>query len=230
MADDPLLERWNAVADYQVKFINALGEYQVNAMKALNLEIEAETKAAERDIKREVLRQLQLANKRLARARVETERESKMIQSRATDASFYYLGEGISPTLIAHVWIGYRYFITKISSTEHKQISGAAIEDSEREASNFFRNPQLGACESAPADKKTVSALINWLIKQNYIPVRDSPAAVKIDQVFQAIAEGGQTMVDELEDALNQLETRTFKTFDPLKLVGLPSAPSTADK
>lgn len=229
MADDPLLERWKAVADYQVKFINALGEYQVNAMKALNLEIEAETKAAERDIKREVLRQLQLANKRLNRARVDTERKSKMIQSRATNASFYYLGEGISPTLIANVWIGYRYFITKLPSTARKQISGIAIEDSERDASNFFRNPQLGACESVPANTKTVASLINWLIKQNYIPVRDSPAALKIDQVFGLIAEAGQAVIDELEDALNQLQTRTFKTFDPIKLVGLPSTSPTAE-
>lgn len=219
------LEHWQAMAELQVKFIEALAQYKAEAAKAELIAAVAAGEWAVARMKARVVQELEASMKRLTRLRATTARRVERLERHARDVAKIRSGESLTPGQLSLMWGAYTVFERLVPVSVLEKITGTPLHANSRLGSSYAdpRRPG-GTCPDPPQHVDNVHALIGWLKRRAYVPRRGTDAYRQVIGAVAAIAEVAQSQIQTLEAALRQMEQGTYDTWQPVVLAALPDS------
>ncbi len=231
MADEDLenlvlaFEQWAKVAALQLQFVEALGKYKAEVAKAeLTLAVAAQEWAVAR-MKAEVAQELESSLKRLHRFRRQTRQRIERLNRHARAAASIRSGEDLPLSQLNLMWGAYTVFERMAPVTVLQELADTPLPESAR-AGREYADPgrRHAACCDVPPEIDNVHALIGWLKRRRYVPRRGTSAYRLLLAAFAAIAASAATEMAALQTALEDLQKRTYDTWQPVVIAALPDS------
>jgi len=226
-------------------FLTAVGTYQLDQMKGLSLAIAAGGDLVRIQQQEVVLHQLQLTYHRLNVAEHETHAQLAVINRKVADAKMLLQGENLlwPPGGVNRCWTAIQYLmqngsvavLTKIYSDplpsgaldpKSYTVPGKWVPGRYDKESNTWYPGSFVPVESPQTEGPTptnAAMLIAWCSRNHRMPYRGSLPMLVILQAMEALATDAQARAADLKRAQADLETKTFTTWDPLKIDALPT-------
>lgn len=86
------------------------------------------------------------------------------------------------------------------------------------------RDPDRPCQDPRPTDLANAIRLINWSFRMRYIALPGSEAQHQFVRVFQTIGTVADRTVGKIRTYLDQLKSSTYKTWNPVQIIGLESS------
>jgi hypothetical protein len=219
------LKHWQAMAELQVKFIEALAQYKAETAKAELVAAVAAGEWAVARMKASVVQELEASMKRLTRRRGTPARRVERLERQARDVAKIRSGESLSPSQSSRMWGAYTVFERLAPASVLEQVIGTPLHANSRLGSSYADPRRPGsACPDPPPHVDNVHALIGWLKRRAFVPRRGTDAYRQVIGAVAAIAEVAQGQIQALETALRQMEQGTYDTWQPVVLAALPDS------
>jgi hypothetical protein len=217
------LEHWQAMAELQVKYVEALAQYKMEAAKAELLAAVTAGEWAVARMKARVMQELEASFKRLTRLRAQTAQRVERLGRLARDVVKIRSGEDLTPSQLSLMWGAYSVFERLAPAAVVAKIVATPLHASARLGLSYAdpRRPDV-ACADPPETVGNVHALIAWLKAHLYVPRRGTEAYRQVIEALGAIADVAQTQIQMLEQAIRDMEQRTYETWQPVAVAALP--------
>ncbi|MFO7904684.1 MAG: hypothetical protein ACQESR_12880 [Planctomycetota bacterium] len=226
MADlEQSFEHWQAMAELQVQFLEALGEYKLRVAKSgLAKAVTAQNWALAR-MKATVAMELEAALKRLRQQRNKTHRKIERLGRHGRAASKIRSGEDLSASQLALMWGGYTVFERLTPVSVLQELTDTALHPTAGDGQSYAdaMNPDQ-PCPDPPHEVDNVLALIGWLKEHRFVPRRGTQAYRQVIGAFSKIAAVATTQIESLRGNLKALEHGTYDNWRPLLIAALPDA------
>jgi len=224
MAELPArFEKWKVMVELQLDFLTRLGKYKLDVAKSDLLAAVASGQQAVARIKAQVAQQLAAALRRLTRFEHQNRSRAERLGRLARDASLVRNGDDLSTSSMGRMWAAYRVF-ERLSPLEvvlelmeidvHRQARQAAAYVNKREPSR--------PCLDVPDAVENIHMLTGWIKRQGYLPVRGNQAYRHLVTVFGKLADVAVDAIRQINEAMQQMEDRTYQTWKPVVLAALP--------
>lgn len=218
-------EHWQAMAELQVEFLEALGEYKLRVAKAgLAKAVTAQNWSLAR-MKATVAMELEAALKRLRQRRNKTHRTIERLGRHARAASKIRSGEDLSAGQLALMWGGYTVFERLTPVAVLQELTDTALHATARDGASYAdaKNPDQ-PCPDPPPEVDNLLALIGWLKNHRFVPRRGTQAYRQVIGAFSKIAAVATTQIESLRENLSALERGTYENWNPVLIAALPDA------
>lgn len=229
MADvENLFGHWQAMAELQVRFFEALGEHKLQLAKSELVRAVAAQNWSLARMKATVALELEAALKRLRRQRHQTRRSIQRLGRHARAASKIRSGEDLAPSQLALMWGGYTVFERLAPASVLQELIDTSLPATAREGRNYVdtRHPDQ-RCPDPPADVDNVLALIGWLKRHWFVPRRGTEAYRQVIGAFSKIASVATKEIQSLRENLAALEKGTYENWMPVVIAALPDSVDT---
>ncbi len=237
-AIDPLFDRWKAMADYQIKFIDAVGNYKKNLAEADLTEAQANYEQAKTEElltvvreKQDLVRQMELDLRNLNRLRYQAQQRSSLIHDMIVKVTMIRRGQHLDPDMLSLMWQGYDFFMKMTPQKTLDELMDLQVDPAVKTGSNYalVRDRTIN-CHDVPPDCENMLQLLDWLHDMRYMPKIGNVAYRAITDAFGLIGGGGQAEIDKLDKAFEEIKTNTYNAWGTLQLLGLPAQPSAVTK
>jgi hypothetical protein len=237
-AVDPLFDRWKAMADYQIKFIDALGNYKKNVAEAELTEAQAEYENVKTEelltivrAKQDAVRQMELDLAALNRLRYQAQQRSVLIHDMAGNVAIIRRGQHIDSQMLTWLWQGYDFFMKLAPQEVLDELMDLPVDPKAKAGTNFVlvRDPTI-SCHDAPDDCDNMLQFIDWLREMRYMAKIGNIAYREVTDAFGLVGGAVQPEIDKLQEAMAAMENHTYDAWQPAQLLGLPSQPSNVAK
>ena len=229
MQEPNSFDRWIAMAELQLKFLDARGSYRIKVAEAeLKLAQAEYERAKTADLlevvksKKRLVNQMNLDFNRVNRNRYRMEQRVKLISSSVSNVSRIRNGERLDSRLLGLLWQGFDFFYRLTSQSIIDQIMSMKIDNCSRSRDNFVLvRDKSFECQNVSSDLENVLELIGWIRLKNYMPRIGKPAYGQILTAFNLIASGADSEIAKLREDLASIEDRTYDIWKPVELLGM---------
>ncbi len=214
---------WQRMAELQQQFLQALGEAKLQAARAeLARAVAAEHWALAR-IKSALARDLELTLRGLRRRQRETTRYVQRLGRLARSAAKIRSGEDLPSSQLGPMSGAYTVFERLAPADVLIELSEQSVSDAGRSGAALARpgHPDQ-PCPAVPDQVQNVLSLITWLRRRRLVPRRGTLAYRWVIAAFARVASVAETEIQRLQTALEQLQRRTYDTWQPVVLAALP--------
>lgn len=218
-----VFQQWATMAELQLQFIEKLGAYKLATAQADLVHAVAASQWAVARMKATVARELQQSLARLGQLRYQTRRRQRHLMRRARDIAKIRDGERLSPSQLDKVWAAYTVFQRAVPPSTLEQLIATEVDAAAVEPDSYvdIRHPDQ-PCRRPPASVTNVHGLIQWLRRNRYVPRCGTIAYQQVMRAFYEIGSVATEQNRQLIETLRELEQRTYDTWKPVAIAGLP--------
>ena len=224
MAELPVrFQQWKVMIELQLDFLTRLGQYKLDVAKSDLLAAVASGQQAVARIKAQVAQQLAGALRRLTRFQHQNRSRAERIGQLARDASLVRNGDDLSVSSMSRMWAAYRVFerlspLKVLLGLMEMDVHGKA-----RKAESYVNKREPArTCLDVPDLVENIHMLTGWIKQQGYLPIRGNHAYRHLVTVFGKLADVAVDAIQEIKEAIQQMEDRTYQTWKPVVLAALP--------
>lgn len=220
---ETVFQHWEAMAELQVDFLEALGEYKLRVAKSgLVRAVTAQHWALAR-MKATVAMELEASLARLRRQRRKIRRRIDRLGRHGRAAAKIRSGEDLSASQLALMWGGYTVFERMVPASVLQELTDTSLHAKAHDGQSYVdpMNPDQ-ACLDPPSHVNNVLALIGWLKQHRFVPRRGTEAYRQVVGAFATIASVATTQIESLRRNLQALEEGMYKNWKPLLIAALP--------
>ncbi len=218
-------KHWQAMADLQVQFVEALGEHKLQTAKAELVRAVAAQNWAVARMKHAVATELETSLKRLRRQRHRTRGAIERLGRHAKAAAKIRSGEDLPASQLSLMWAGYTVFERLVPATVLEDLMNTSLHASARQGRSYVdpRQPDR-PCPDPPQEVDNLLALIAWLRRHRLVPRRGTHAYQQVIGGFAKIAAVATTEIETLNANFRALEQDTYGTWQPIIIAALPES------
>ncbi len=217
--------QWAKVVQLQQQFVESLGKYKFETAKAeLAMAVAAQEWAIAR-MKADVAQELESSLKQLHRFRRQSQRQIERLERHAQAAAKIRSGEDLPPSQLNLMWGAYTVFERMAPVAALQQIVDTALPEDARAGSQYANlvHPEEH-CGAVPPDVGNVHALLSWLRHHRYLPRRGTRAYRLVTTAFAQVATSAATEIQQLENALREMQKGTYDVWQPVVVAALPDS------
>jgi len=224
MAELPVrFEQWKAMVELQLDFISRLGQYKLDVARSELLAAVASNQQAVANIKAQVAQQLAAALRRLTRFQHQNRSRAERLGQLARDASLVRSGDDLSVSSMSRMWAAYRVFERLSPLQVLLDLMEIDVHGQARKAGSYVNKREPARpCLDVPDSVENIHMLTGWIKKQGYLPVRGNHAYRHLVTVFGQLADVAVDAIRQMNEAVRQMEDRTYETWKPVVLAALP--------
>jgi hypothetical protein len=210
-AGDFYIQAFQAQAKAQVDWLNALGQYAINAANARRAEAVAAADEAVAEVKLAEARQLELDMARVNSQRYQVQQQLAHVAQHAGD-----LAGVIAAVDPWRAWNGWKYFLIHSDAAVRTKLSAMTTPPDALTADNW-----TASCGDAPPGN--VIQLAAWLSTNSALPNLGGSAWQLFNQALGVFSDNARVQADLLNAAYDKMAAGFYQTWDPLKLLSLPT-------
>ena len=220
-----VFRQWATMTQLQLDFVEKLGVYKLNVAQADLVYAVAASQWAVARMKASVARELQQSLARLKQQRGQTRRRQQMLLRRAHAIAKIRDGEQITSNQLARMWAAYTVFERAVPAQVIDQLIQTELDPAATHGRSYVnvRYPNK-ACPDPPASVDNVHRLIQWIRRNRYMPRHGTRAYRHVVMAFEQIGNVATAQNQELRDALQQLEQKTYDVWKPVVIAALPDS------
>jgi len=226
MSDLPVrFQQWKVMVELQLEFLTRLGQYKLDVARSELLAAVASSQLAVANIKAQVAQQLAAVLRRLTRFQHQNRSRAERIGQLARNASLVRNGEDLSVSSMSRMWAAYRVFerlspLAVVLDMMEMDVHGQA-----RKAGAYVNKREPNRpCLDVPDSVENIHMLTGWIKQQGYLPFRGNHAYRHLVTVFGKLADVAVDAIRQINEAIRQMEDRTYETWKPVVLAALPDS------